>query len=132
MSLIDNSDNLSIAPLLVLTTVPVGAGALGRGPLGPLVAGRPPTRNGSLRIDRARPPTMVAHPATTKITARQAIAARTDAIARRLRPRLIISPTPSRPACKESHLRWVGRRSVDKRSGAQQKPWTCPGPAAKH
>lgn len=42
MSLTDNNDNLSIAPLLVLITVPDAAGASGRAPLGPLVAGRPP------------------------------------------------------------------------------------------
>lgn len=41
MSLTDNNDNLSIAPLLVLITVPDAAGASGRAPLGPLVAGRP-------------------------------------------------------------------------------------------
>ena|SRR6201996_9192736 len=64
MSLIDNNDSLSIFPLSVLTTVPVAAGALERIPLGPLVAGRPPTRNGSLSIDSARPCTTVRQLAT--------------------------------------------------------------------
>jgi hypothetical protein len=80
-----------------LTTVPVGLGAFGRIPLGPLVAGRPPTRNGSLSIDRARPSTKVVQPATTSIAAAQAIAAlakvtavhpRAPAGRRRFRPRL--------------------------------------------
>src|SRR6516165_11410437 len=83
MSLIDSNDNLSIGPLSVLTTVPVGVGAFERIPLGPLVAGRPPTRNGSLSIDRARPSTNVVHPATTSTAPAQAIAA----FRRRLRPR---------------------------------------------
>src|ERR1700744_2214375 len=77
MSLIDSNDNLSMGPLSVLTTVPVGAGPPGRGPLGPLTAGSPPTRNGSLSIDSARPSTTVVHPATTSVAAAQAIAALT-------------------------------------------------------
>src|SRR6516162_1967622 len=87
MSLIDSNDNLSIGPLSVLTTVPVGLGASGRGPLGPLVGGRPPTRNGSLSIDRARPSTKVLHPATTSAAPTKAIAACT----RRPRPRLFMT-----------------------------------------
>ncbi|CKR67698.1 Uncharacterised protein [Mycobacterium tuberculosis] len=83
MSLTDNNDNLSIAPLLVLITVPDAAGASGRAPLGPLVAGRPPTRNGSLRMDSARPSTTVVQPAITTTAARQAIGVRTDAATRR-------------------------------------------------
>ena len=73
MSLTDNNDNLSMAPLLVLITVPDGLGALERTPLGPLVAGRPPTRNGSLSVDSARPSTNVVHPATTSTAAAVAI-----------------------------------------------------------
>src|SRR6516225_11144227 len=88
MSLSDSNDNLSIGPLSVLTTVPVGLGAFGRGPLGPLVAGRPPTRNGSLSIDRARPSTTVLlHPATTSTAPTKAIAA----CRRRSRPRLFMT-----------------------------------------
>src|SRR5690242_18578109 len=133
MSLIDNSASLSIGPLLVLTTVPVGAGELGRGPLGPLVAGKPPTRNGSLRIDRARPSTTVVQLATTRIVPRQAIAARAVAItrreSRRFRAWLVIYSTPSRPASKESHLRGVGFGSVPKRRcGAVD--WGAPRPTA--
>ena len=88
MSLIESNANLSMGPLLVLTTLPVGAGAFGRGPLGPSVAGRSPTRNGSLSIDNARPSTIVLHPATSSTAAAQAIAARTAAIAR---PRLFMA-----------------------------------------
>ncbi|BDB40286.1 hypothetical protein Mkiyose1665_22330 [Mycobacterium kiyosense] len=63
----------------MLTTVPVGAGAFGRIPLGPLVAGSPPTRNGSLRIDTARPDTTVGeHPATISTAPRQAVTTRSD------------------------------------------------------
>src|SRR5262245_42592258 len=99
MSLIDNSDNLSIGPLLVLTTVPVGAGPFGRGPLVPFVAGSPPTRNGSLSIESARPSTIVEHDATVSTAARQATAARAT---RRLRPRLFICQPHSRPAVSEN------------------------------
>src|ERR1700722_5612262 len=74
MSLTDSNDNLSIGPLSVLTTVPWGAGAFARMPLGPLVAGRSPTRIGSLSIDRARPWVIVLHPATTSTVVAQAIA----------------------------------------------------------
>ena len=95
MSLTDSNDNLSIAPLSVLTTVPVGPGALGRTPLGPFVAGRPPTRNGSLSIERARPSTKDVHPATTRIVAAQPTAALSDATAR-FRAWLFIT-TSSRP-----------------------------------
>ncbi len=77
MSLTDSCASLSIGPLLVLTTVPVGAGAFGRGPLGPSAATKSPTRNGSLSIDRARPSTTEPHPATTRTAPAQAIAART-------------------------------------------------------
>src|SRR6516162_7851822 len=87
MSLMASNDNLSIGPLSVLTTVPVGLGASERGPLGPLVAGRPPTRKGSLSIDRARPSTTVLHPATTSTATAQAIAACT----RLPRPRLFMT-----------------------------------------
>src|ERR1700758_3299151 len=87
MSLIDSNDNLSIAPLSVLTTVPVVGGAFWRGPLGPLVAGRPPTRKGSLSIDSARPSTKVLHPATTSTAPTKAIAAFTR------RPRALLFMT---------------------------------------
>src|ERR1700739_1848238 len=86
MSLIESNDNLSIGPLSVLTTLPVGLGAFRRGPLGPLVAGMPPTRNGSLSMDRARPLTTVLQPATTSTAPAQAIAA----LRRRPRARLFM------------------------------------------
>ena len=76
MSLTDNCASLSMGPLLVLTTVPVGAGAFGRIPLGPSAATKSPTRNGSLSIDRARPATTEPHPATMSTTPAQATAAR--------------------------------------------------------
>src|SRR5271165_2504466 len=110
MSLTDNSDNLSIGPLFVLTTVPSGAGPLGRGPLAPLVAGKPPTRNGSLRMDSARPPTTVVQPTSTSSVVTQAIAALSNATTR-LHPRLFIDqfhdqphdqPHPDRPCTKEN------------------------------
>ncbi|GAA4533535.1 hypothetical protein GCM10023161_04500 [Mycobacterium paraffinicum] len=66
--------------------MPVGAGAFERIPLGPLVAGRPPTRNGSLSIDSARPSTKDVHPATTIAAAAQLNAARSKAAALRGRP----------------------------------------------
>src|SRR3954466_8061001 len=120
MSSIDNSASLSIGPLLVLTTVPVGAGALGRGPLGPLVAGRPPTRDGSLSIDRARPSTTVLQPATMSTAVTQANAARIPVItARARRPRrsfrtrlLIDQPRPDRPDSKPRNTILEGSADV--------------------
>src|SRR5690348_1256695 len=69
MSLTDSSAKVSIGPLSVLSTLPLGLGAFERVPLGPLVAGRPPTRKGSLSIDSTRPPTNVVQPATTSTAA---------------------------------------------------------------
>jgi hypothetical protein len=43
----------------VYSTVPSGGGAFGRGPLGPSVTGRPPTRSGLKSMDVARPLTTV-------------------------------------------------------------------------
>jgi len=82
MSLTESSDSLSISPWSVPRTRPLGFGAFGRIPLGPLVAGGP---------------------ATTAMTARQAmivIPARDWPAAnrRRFRPRSLM-PTASRPAC---------------------------------
>src|ERR1700753_2556105 len=74
MSLIESNAKVSIGPLSVLSTVPVGLGAVARVPLGPLVAGRPPTRNGSLSVESPRPSTNVIQPATTSIAAAQMIA----------------------------------------------------------
>ncbi len=58
-----------MGPLSVLSTLPVGLGAFERIPLGPLAAGRPPTRKGSLSIDSARPSTNVVQPATVSTAA---------------------------------------------------------------
>src|SRR5215218_956744 len=49
-----------MGPLSVSSTVPSVAGASGRGPLGPSVTGRPPTRSGLKSMDVARPSTAVA------------------------------------------------------------------------
>src|ERR1700742_3242030 len=93
MSVTDCSASLSIGPLSVLTTLPTGAAAFDRIPLGPLVAGMPPTRNGSLSIDSARPSTTVLQPATTRTAAAHAIAALNV-----FRARLLIAhPRPGLP-----------------------------------
>src|SRR6478735_5316470 len=55
MSLTDNSAKRSIGPSSVYSTVPSGGGAFGRGPLGPSLTGRPPTRSGLKSMDVARP-----------------------------------------------------------------------------
>src|SRR5271166_453547 len=90
MSLTDSNASLSIGPLSVFSTVPVVAGAFGRGPLGPSAAGKSPTRNGSLSVDNARPSTKVVHPASTSTAPAQAITARIPAIAPR-RPWLFMA-----------------------------------------
>src|SRR5689334_6283470 len=69
MSLTDSSARLSMGPLSVLSTLPVGLGACERIPLGPWVAGSPPTRKGSWSIDSARPSTNVVQPATSSTAA---------------------------------------------------------------
>src|ERR1700724_499766 len=87
MSVIESRDNLSIGPLSVFTTVPVGLGAFQRIPLGPLVAGIPPTRKGALSMDRARPSLNGVQPATMSTAPAQAIAA----FRRGLRPRTFMT-----------------------------------------
>src|SRR5689334_22206706 len=69
MSLTDNNASRSIGPLSVCSTVPSGSGAFGRGPLGPSVTGRPPTRSGLKSIDVARPSTAVDVHAVSSIAA---------------------------------------------------------------
>src|ERR1700745_304436 len=66
MSLIASNASLSAAPPSVLSTLPVGAGASARGPLGPSATGSPPTRKGLYNMDSARPSTTVVQPATTR------------------------------------------------------------------
>ncbi|BBZ73253.1 hypothetical protein MPRS_43460 [Mycobacterium paraseoulense] len=66
--------------------MPVGPGAFERMPLGPFVAGRPPTRNGSLSMDNARPLTKDVQPATRIAAATQDDAAHSKAAALRGRP----------------------------------------------
>ena len=108
MSLTDSNDNLSIGPLLVLTTVAGRRRCVRAGPAGTVGRGQIPTRNGSLSIDNARPSTIVLHPAT-----RYCLAA-AQAIARPHRRRRIARG-----------FSWPSDRPVDRSgplAGAQMRP----------
>src|ERR1700744_4361473 len=101
MSLIASNASLSAAPPSVLYTLPVGAGAFSRGPLGPSATGSPPTRKGLYNMDSARPSTTVVQPAATRTAqAHPNAAARTvidleelPSDRRRLSPRCIRQPS---------------------------------------